>query len=213
MAHGLAPYFRHVHCSDIHDHGSSLQAGRVLDFLADEADAYVDAADWIVTNPPFAQAQAFVEAGLRRAARGVAVLCRLAWFETDGRFPLFFPSAHCGLTVYAPFFERVCMTLGGWDPKGSTATAYAWFVFQRPGFEPAWLVEARAALGSCAVTLPITPGTKDRLTYRDDARLFGRRAALPLFDPPSPDAEGGEAAKPACGHSECIALGDGGEGA
>ncbi|MFZ5719219.1 MAG: hypothetical protein ACOY5Y_07095 [Pseudomonadota bacterium] len=203
MAHGLSDYFEHVFCSDIHDHGSSLQAGAVVDFLAREAaDFPGNGADWVVTNPPFSQAAAFVEAGLQYARRGVAVLCRLAWFETPGRYPLFFPpgaaGAGDGLVVYAPFFERVCMLLGRWEPGGSTATAAAWFVFMRPTWIRDWEpARARRELGPCALTVPIGPGTKARLTRPDDAARFGARGAMPLFDAASGSGPQGPAERQA----------------
>lgn len=170
MAHGLADYFAGVHASDIHDHGWAGQSGPPLDFLSPEADR-VDAADWIVTNPPFAKAAEFVEAGLRRARRGVAILARTALLESAARYPLFFGERP--LTLMAPFFERVPMALGGWDPKGSTATAYAWFI---------WMQPALATRFAAPMIKPIAPGTRARLTRPDDARLFGRASPLPLLD-------------------------------
>lgn len=181
MAHGLADHFEHVWCSDIHDHGSSLQAGRVVDFLT-VSGSWAPDVDWIVTNPPFAQAEAFVRLGLTRARRGVAVLCRMSWMEGAERFPLLF--GETPVTVVAPFSERVAMTLGRWDPKASTATGYAWFIWVKG-----------EALGRHPLILPIGPGTKARLTRPDDARRFGAKAAAPLFDRPERigDADGGPA--------------------
>lgn len=162
MAHGLADHFVHIWASDIHDHGE----GEVRDFL-DESDAG-PTCDWIVTNPPFAKAADFVRLGLKRARRGVAILARLSFLESAGRYPLFFGETR--LTAFAPFFERVPMTLGRWDPQASTATAYAWFV---------WMVHAP---WTGARVIPIPPGTRERLTRPDDARLFAAKAATPLFD-------------------------------
>jgi hypothetical protein len=75
MAHGLAPYFRTVRCTDIHDHGGEGPALH-LRLPGCGGDAY-EPVDWIVTNPPFAKAAEFVAAGLRRARRGVAILARV----------------------------------------------------------------------------------------------------------------------------------------
>lgn len=192
MAHGLSEAFAAVHASDIHLHGGALQRAPALDFLDPAADA-VDQADWIVTNPPFARAAEFVEAGLRRARRGVAILARLSFFESAYRYRLFFGERH--LTVFAPFFERVPMTLGAWDPKASTATAYAWFVWMQPS--AIW--EAHAATGrplggESPIVIPIRPGTKARLTRSDDARDWGARRPMALFDAPSPENAPAEAA-------------------
>ncbi|HEY3694085.1 hypothetical protein [Phenylobacterium sp.] len=170
MAHGLADDFARVHASDIHDHGWDGQHGPPLDFLGRDADVFTEA-DWIVTNPPFGLAAEFVQAGLRRARRGVAVLARTTWFESAERYPLFF--GETPLSVFAPFFERVPMALGRWEPKGSTATAYAWFVWMKP---------STSRDSTTPIVKPIPPGTRHRLTRPDDARLFGAKAGAPLFD-------------------------------
>lgn len=173
LAHGLGDYFPRLFATDVHDYGGALQHGPPLDFLTPAAGGFE--ADWIVTNPPFEHAQAFVELGLRRARRGVAVLLRTTWLDTLGRYPLF-ADARCGLAWLAPFAERVPMQLGPWDPDGSTATPAAWFVFLTP--------QARAtariphlAMGGAGVFAGqmIPPGTRERLTRADDARRFGRQ--------------------------------------
>ena len=178
MAYVLREAFN-VHATDIHDHGSEHQNGFPLDFLSAEADAVTEA-DWVVSKPPFSLAAQFVETGLRRARRGVAMLCRLSWFETVERHPLFF--GQTPLAVFAPFFERVPMVLGKWDPRASSATAYAWFIWFTPQATPSWLTELRAGGLAQAVTIAIPPGTKARLTRPDDARLFGARGDAPLLE-------------------------------
>jgi hypothetical protein len=181
MVHGLKDYFAGVRRTDIHDHGWD-GLDRVQDFLAVERDAQTKV-DWVVTNPPFAQAADFVRLGLERSRRGVALLCRLSFYEAAARYPLFHGATP--LTVLAPFFERVPMELGGWDPRGSTATAYAWFVWVHPA------VAAAAPRGSILragfeaqlpFVSPIRPGARHRLTRPDDARLFARALDLPLLD-------------------------------
>jgi hypothetical protein len=194
MAHGLTDYFAHVHATDIHDYsslgasapgGSELQHGPPLDFLDPAADL-VDNADWIVTNPPFGLAGEFVRAGLRRARRGVAILARTALLESAARYPLFFGAGGingtASLYAIAPFFERVPMTLGRWDPKASTATAYAWFVWMQPGAASDMAFQTRRLLALRPEVWPIAPGTRERLSRPEDARRFGARGAAPLFD-------------------------------
>lgn len=176
MAAGLADYFAGVYASDIHDHGWDGQHGQ-LDFLDPAADRCTPA-DWIVTNPPFGLAADFVRAGLRRARRGVAILARSTWFESAERYPLFFGEAP--LAVYAPFFERVPMTLGRWDPKASTATAYAWFVWTKR--DAAWAAEWGQVRPLTCEVRPIPPGTKARLTRPDDAPRFGWKGPAPLLE-------------------------------
>lgn len=204
MAYGLADYFERVHATDIHDHGSALQHGPPLDFLSPESDR-IDQCDWIMTNPPFGTAAEFVEAGLRRAKRGVAVLCRSGWLDTAKRYPFFFAgAAPCDLEL--AFFDRVAMCLGRWEPRstepgGSTATAYSWFVWFQPSVRPGWLTAAQAALRSglpprgalfdapigamSAHAIPvigIPPGTKARLTRLEDLQRFGPKGAAPLLE-------------------------------
>jgi hypothetical protein len=125
-------------------------------------------ADWIITNPPFARAADFVRTGMARANRGVAVLCRLAFLETVDRYALHF-GGDPGLTVLAPFCERVPMQLGPWNPKCSTATAYAWFIYRK------------GHTGS-PIIRPVPPGTRARLSKPDDIRRFVAQPNLPLLD-------------------------------
>ena len=120
----------------------------------------------MVTNPPFKIAERFVQLGLERARRGVALLLRLSFLEGCERHQLLHGAQP--LTLVAPFAERVPMTLGRWDPAAASATAYAWFFWMK-GVTP----------------LPlrgIPPGTKRRLTHPDDAARFGCRREAGLLD-------------------------------
>jgi hypothetical protein len=171
MAYGLADYFHQVEATDVHDHGFGWSC---VDFLAPDAspDAFRIAGDvdWIVTNPPFATAAQFVRLGLSRARRGVAILARASFMESAGRYPLFFGDQP--LSVYAPFFERVPMQLGRWEPGGSTATAYAWFVWDKAVMLQRFAPRVHA----------IAPGTRERLSRPEDARRFAPAASAPLLD-------------------------------
>lgn len=175
FAHGLKTYFRTVATADIFDHGWDGQ-DRVCDFRA--RDRGMAAPDWYFMNPPFSLAAEFIQLGLERARRGVAVLARQALMESAGRYDLMFGPAS-SLVAYAPYIERVPMTLGRWDPKASTATAYAVFVFMRPATRA-----FAKSVGSRPIVVPIPPGTKARLTHADDARLFGCKGDAPLLERP-----------------------------
>lgn len=161
MVGPLKETFEFVFSSDVHDYTGN----RVLDWLDDGSD-FPDEVDWIFTNPPFSIADQFVTRGLQRARRGVALLVRLAFLETTGRYDLF--AGETPLTQLAIFSDRVPMHLGRWEPKGGTATAYA-FLFWMKGAAP-------------RPPLWIPPGTNRRLTRPDDARRYGHRQPLPLFD-------------------------------
>lgn len=179
MAGVLGEYFEVV-ASDVYPHGY----GAVRDWLDADAWADVPECDWLVTNPPFTLAQDFLTVGLQRARRGVALLLRLAFIEGIERYPLM---ADGRLTLLAPFSERLPMTLGGWDPEASSATAYAWFF---------WMKDAPAQ----PVRL-IEPGTKRRLWMPDDARNWGKQTPMPLFEGWTSVPDSGEALeKAAVGH-------------
>lgn len=158
----LREYFETVYASDIHDYGRGY-------FVGDFIDGQSMLCDWVITNPPFKDAEAFVRKGLLVARRGVAVLCRIALLEGAGRF-LMFSTPETQLTHVCVFAERVPMQLGSWDPELSSATCYALFVFDKH----------RA--GSAPVVNWFRPGTKGRLTKPDDVRRFARKAPAPLFD-------------------------------
>ncbi|MEX0758494.1 MAG: hypothetical protein WD100_02835, partial [Tistlia sp.] len=88
--------------------------------------------DWIVANPPYGagRPEAFLEralelgrAGLVR--RGVALLVRASWREGQARHALFERSPPA---AWWHFAERLPMALARFT--GSTATAYAWVVWQ-----------------------------------------------------------------------------------
>jgi hypothetical protein len=153
MAHGLADYFAIINQSDVHPY----RAGQLVrDFLAPMPTGTVT--DWIITNPPFNRAGDFVQLGMDRARRGVAMLLRLVFLEGAKRhFLLYGPNP---VTVVAPFAERVPMVKGRWDPEASSATAYAWFIWQK-GVPPGPRLE------------PIPPGTRARLSREGDRARFG----------------------------------------
>lgn len=180
MAFGLADYFDDLFATDIHDYGF----GGVLDFLGEEAAApqYSGRYDFIVSNPPFRLAEQFVRMGLRRAKRGVAMLCRSVFLEGAGRNPLF-TDPDLGFAIAAQFAERVPMVKGRWDPQASTATAYSWFVWFRPnpdlGLTEDAIFQAQTAGGHLGLIIP--PGTRARLSRPADLARFCRGVGDELF--------------------------------
>lgn len=164
MAEALGEYFD-VTVSDVHDYGYC----GVIDFLSDDAQRLAGPAhDWIVTNPPFENGGRFVSLGLERARRGVAMLCRLAFLESIQRYSLM-----QRLTLLAPFSERVPMQLGSWDPMLSSATAYAWFVWDKH------------APGARQIEF-VPPGSKAMLWRDTDVERFSVRGEAPLLDGAAP---------------------------
>ncbi|WP_132254716.1 hypothetical protein [Methylobacterium segetis] len=150
---------------DVFDYGSGY---RVEDFL-DERTVIGSPADgvrpeFIITNPPFRPAARFTLRAMELAPV-VALLLRTQWLEGEDRYNTIFRDRPP--TLYAPFVERVPMVKGRWDPKASTATAYAWFVW----------VRGRAPMAPFL----IPPGRRKALTRSDDARRFEQIAPAPLL--------------------------------
>ncbi len=158
-------YFKHVEASDVHDYGY----GAVRDFLF--MPRLTPSIDWVITNPPFQLAQEFAETGLRVAWRGVALLTRLSFVATIGRFHLIFGRPADSVIV---FCERVGMQLGSWDPDGSTMTEYCAVIWSK-----------NVLRRSPPRLRAFPPGTKERLTRATDASRFGPKRApiepMPLF--------------------------------
>lgn len=163
MATALAEYFPMVIASDIHNFGY----GAVQDFLLDGENE--PEFDWLMTNPPFDQAEKFLEKGLRLARRGVGLLCRIAFLEGAARFPVLFRGEN-PLTLCAVFAERLPIVLGQYDPDASSAACYAWFFFQK----------GVGGNGGPRLTA-IPPGTQARLFQHEDVRRFAKLAPAPLL--------------------------------
>ncbi|WP_438751471.1 SAM-dependent methyltransferase [Pararhizobium sp. O133] len=142
MARALAEYFKTVHSADAYPYGFCP----IRDFLTFPYEALSH--DWVITNPPFRLAEEFVETALTVARKGVAILARTVFLESVGRYENIFikrpPS------VFAQFAERVPMVKGRVDAKASTATGYAWFVWEneKQGEHPrlSWVPPCRKSL-------------------------------------------------------------------
>lgn len=120
MIRPLEEYFSAVYASDIHDYGYGF---RVRDFL----EPVGSRCDWVITNPPFKLAEAFIARALVRAHIGIAMLVRAQFLESVGRYERLFSKNPP--SIIAQFSERLPMVKGRYDPKASTATAYCWLVW------------------------------------------------------------------------------------
>lgn len=123
MAAVMTEYFGRVTASDLAFYGYAPPR----DFLSYGADEQFD---WIITNPPFRLAEDFALHALERARVGVALLVRTVFIESVGRLERVF--SRFPPTYVAQFAERVPMVKGRLDKKASTATGYAWIVWQKP---------------------------------------------------------------------------------
>ncbi len=123
MSAALAEYFDKVQSSDIYDYGF----GSVADFLNSTYEA--NSFDWVITNPPFKLAEKFIARSMKIARLGAAMLTRTVFIESEGRYERLFkvtpPSR------FAQFAERVPMVEGRLDREATTATAYAWLVWEK----------------------------------------------------------------------------------
>lgn len=116
--------------TDIRDRGYrndiwDLEYG--LDFFAD--DYPYDEADWVIMNPPYGVIEPFTIRALDIAKKGVIMLGRLQFLEGEGRFEnilKFNPPTD----VYV-YVDRIQCWKDGLKPEGSSAQAYAWFVWNR----------------------------------------------------------------------------------
>ena len=165
MAFVIAEYARRCIASDVHDYG--YRSGSVHDYIGSFTGEGPDTApappgiDAIITNPPFRLADAFM-----RRALSIADFCALLlptrYSEGVARYRNVFEPHPPAIIGY--FVERVPMHRGRWVPHGSTATAYAWFVWRRDGkrFPSLW----------------IPPGQRQSLTRDDDIRRAHALGAL-----------------------------------
>lgn len=82
----------------------------------------------LITNPPFFMAQEVIEQSLKMARSKVAMLLKLVFLESLGRYEFF--KATPLKNVYV-FCQRVNMYPEGIEkPKNSGTIAYAWFVWE-----------------------------------------------------------------------------------
>jgi hypothetical protein len=123
MAKVLKEYFGEVICADAYSYGY----GPIRDFLTNPY--ATNSCDWIITNPPFRLAEEFVLRALAVARVGVAILARTVFLESVGRYDAIFKANPP--TKFAQFCERVPMLRGRLEKSATTATGYAWFVWEK----------------------------------------------------------------------------------
>lgn len=127
MSQVLAEEGYEVTSRDIADRGY----GEVADFLAP------DNTSWqgdIVTNPPYAFAQQFVEKALTIIPEGrkVCMFLKLTFLEGKGRAAMF--EKYPPRRVWVSRSRLKCAMNGDFAGTGGSATAYAWFVWEK-GFD------------------------------------------------------------------------------
>lgn len=122
-----------VRSSDLYDRGYC--GTEIIDFLkVTKEDIDRDYSRDIVTNPPYKYAKEFVEHALDISmdSTKVAMLLKVTFLEGQARRKLF--EKYPPKTIYV-FSGRVkCAKNGDFNSIGSSAVAYAWFVWEK-GFK------------------------------------------------------------------------------
>lgn len=179
LAHGLSDVFGRVLASDIAAYPPRPRAVPIVmqDYLhpgrtpSCRAPWWGAPPAWTATNPPFgAMTEPFVRRAYGRSLIGAAMLLQLRLLEGKGRHQLF---RDCGLfaTVVLPR-KGSGLRKGVWVPGQSTATAYAWFIFVKPGVVPGW-----HGFDGEARQLWVDPEAAERLTRDSDMAFAGLKAA------------------------------------
>lgn len=142
MSRPLIEYFLSVDSADAYQYGFAP----IRDFLTFPYDT--NSHDWVITNPPFRLAEEFVHRALDVARVGVAILARTVFLESVGRYETIFRNKPP--SIFAQFSERVPMVRGRVDQKASTATGYAWFIWNKAehlnGSRLVWIPPCRKSL-------------------------------------------------------------------
>jgi hypothetical protein len=115
---GLSSCFGDVRASDVFDYGIGATVADYLDTPGQGA------VDFVITNPPFVLAHAFIAKALAEARVGCAFLVRTSFLEGVNRYESLF--SRNPPTFVAQFAERVPMVKGRCDPEASTMTSYCW---------------------------------------------------------------------------------------
>jgi hypothetical protein len=176
MVKVLKDYFGRVIYSDAYNH----RYGPIQDFLIypQETESY----DWVITNAPFRLAEEFVLRSLTLARVGVAILARTVFLESIGRYETIFE--HLPPSKFAQFCERVPMLRGRLDRNATTATGYAWFVWEKKRIgdppRPMWIPPCRRRLERASITirLDVTPADRTEQLLGEDAPWHRLQASL-----------------------------------
>ena len=83
----------------------------------------------IITNPPYKFAQEFCEKAIELTGNKVAMFLKLTFLEGQKRKKFFEKYPPKKIYVYSS--RRKCALNGDFDSTGSSAAAYAWFVWEK----------------------------------------------------------------------------------
>lgn len=104
-----------------------IESGKEFDFLSDNY-PYTEDIDYIIMNPPFSVIEPFVMKSLSIANKGVIMLGRLQFLESENRYENIFQV--CPPTDTYVYVDRIaCFKNGDLSMKPDSIQAYAWFVW------------------------------------------------------------------------------------
>lgn len=106
-----------------------ILTGEEYDFLADNYNLPDENIDWIIMNPPYSTIEPFTIRALEIANNGVIMLARLQFLEGSGRYDKILKD-NPPTDVYV-YVDRVQCWKNGDKPEGSSAQAYAWFIWDK----------------------------------------------------------------------------------
>lgn len=118
--------------TDIHNRGYEndeweLYCGPEYDFFSDEYP--YNEVDWVIMNPPYSVIEPFTIRALEIAKKGIIMLARLQFLEGSGRYEnILKDNPPSDIYVYV---DRIQCWKNGVKPDGSSAQAYAWFVWDK----------------------------------------------------------------------------------
>lgn len=102
--------------------------GTKYDFLGD--DYPFDKADYVILNPPFSVIIPFVQRSLEIADKGVLMLGRLKFVESQKRYTEIFKD-NPPTKIWAYVDRIACYKNGDFSEKPSSIEAYAWFYWDK----------------------------------------------------------------------------------
>ena len=140
LLRGLSSYFGQLRGTDVFDYGIGAETLNYLDAPVDKG------FDFIITNPPFNLAHAFISKAMTEARVGCAFLVRTSFLEGVTRYQSLW--SRTPPSFVAPFAERVPMVKGRCDPEATTQASYCWVGWVK-GWEPRrimWIPPCRPQL-------------------------------------------------------------------
>ena len=133
MVKGLETVCKRIIATDIQERGNisntPVLTGKEYDFLSDDYE-FTDNIDWVIMNPPYSVIEPFTMKALEIANKGVLLLGRLQFLESQKRYEnIFIKNPPTDTFVYVDRIQ--CYKNGDMNIKGESAQAYAWFLWDK----------------------------------------------------------------------------------